>query len=245
MADHVYAWQTANRIRILERTRRLIEKRSLDPRMVATGFLLPALEAMGSVENDDLEELWAQLLAEAINNESSQKLIHIETLRRLSPHDAIILSRLAERLREGVHARTAATGRPGSNLDAEWHYLAFRDRFPLISGITQDVWEAAISRFEAINLIEREASRTPTVIANALRSYFDDLGKVTSSTAFPSRKEIEMPDPIRRLGRDRLERLKHEISNSTSEVRAWHVSRYGMDAFRSVGLTKLDNQSPE
>lgn len=105
-ADQIYGWQWRNRIRIAEKAQRLLEESKVAARVLPRGFLLPLLEAAGNCEEDSLQDLWARLLANATADDGAQLSIHIETLRRLSPGDAAIFSRMAGHPR--IHTRSVS-----------------------------------------------------------------------------------------------------------------------------------------
>lgn len=237
LADHMYAWQTSNRVRILERTRRLVERAGIHPGHIAVGFLLPALEAMGNVDDDDLQELWAQLLSGSMDDESLQQMMYVETLRRLSSEDAVILSRLAGGLME------AARERPGTrdgrmSLDSEWQFLHLHDSSSQVTGISDASWRRALARLEALNVLERIVTDSAGAIARSLESYFRDLSRVTPEGPYLTAREQQKPDPVRQLGRSRLQRLNSDLKLSNSGHPSWRLSRFGLDFVRAIGLTK-------
>lgn len=59
---------------------------------MSRGFLLPLLNAAGTTEDPDLQELWAQLLASAVSDEEFQQVAYIKILEQLSPAEARILN---------------------------------------------------------------------------------------------------------------------------------------------------------
>lgn len=93
LADEVYCWQTVNRIRWAVKVEALLKGRNIQPQVLPKGFLMPVIEAVGNVEDDDLRSLWARLTANAIVTDSSQHPIFAEALRQLSPGDAKIFDR--------------------------------------------------------------------------------------------------------------------------------------------------------
>jgi hypothetical protein len=95
IADSVYLWKLENRVRIAEQAKATLKRKGIPPRQVATGFLLPLLDAAGNVDQPDLQELWAQLLARGVEKDDAQHPAFIETLRRMSAEDARFLKQLA------------------------------------------------------------------------------------------------------------------------------------------------------
>lgn len=96
ISDRLYLWQLENRVSIAAKARKLVEDCHIPPRQVATGFLFPLLEAAGNVEDENLQDLWAQLLANAVNADSAQHPLFIETLKRMSHADAVFLEKLSK-----------------------------------------------------------------------------------------------------------------------------------------------------
>lgn len=71
LADQIYIWQLANRVRIVHKAKKMLEERKVDPRILPKGFLLPLLQAAGDAEEPSLQELWARLLANGVENARS------------------------------------------------------------------------------------------------------------------------------------------------------------------------------
>ena len=85
-----------------------MEKNGIAVRVVPTGFLLPLLEACGDIEDEELEELWARLLASGVEGDSNQHPSFVDTLRRLDRTDAEFLARLAAHSRSDQAVSMAA-----------------------------------------------------------------------------------------------------------------------------------------
>lgn len=96
LADQVYAWQWKNRVRIAARAQRILSGSNIAPRVLPPGFLLPLIEAAGNVEEDSMQEMWANLLVNATEGDQSHQRMYIETLRSISAHDAAEFTRLIE-----------------------------------------------------------------------------------------------------------------------------------------------------
>ena len=90
-------------IKLLAKARKIVNEHGIKPRSVSVKILLPLLEN-ASLENDeDLLDLWANLLANAANPEKSDNvgLGYIEVLKLLSPKEAIVLEKLYDYLKKG------------------------------------------------------------------------------------------------------------------------------------------------
>lgn len=91
IADQVYAWQTANRIRLLSRVEALLKERGVAPESVATGFLLEAIESGGRVDQEDLQTLWAALISGAVEHPANAQPIFVHALKQLSSDDIVVV----------------------------------------------------------------------------------------------------------------------------------------------------------
>lgn len=94
VSEQLYAWQWANRCRIAAKAQAIMEKNGTAAKVLPKGFLLPLIEATGNVEDDDLQDLWAQLLASGAQDAEAQHPAFIETLRRMNAEDARSLREL-------------------------------------------------------------------------------------------------------------------------------------------------------
>ena len=109
-----------NRQRVAEKLRKKLEARKIDqPKLISPRVLVPALEALSEESDDSLQELWANLMANAMDPGKDLDLqkILIETLRHLEPIDAALLAEL------DAHSRLG-TGSP--NLETIASELDFR-----------------------------------------------------------------------------------------------------------------------
>jgi hypothetical protein len=92
MADQIYCWQWENRVRAAHRAKELMDADRLAPKVLPPGFLIPLLEAAGNVDDPELQEMWARLLASAVASEKNQHPAFIHVLRELSRDEAVILN---------------------------------------------------------------------------------------------------------------------------------------------------------
>lgn len=95
LADQVYAWQWRNRIRIADKAQKILREVNVNPHVLPPGFLLPLLVAAGNTEEESLQDMWANLLANAAHDVALQQRMYIYTLERLSPDDASVFGELA------------------------------------------------------------------------------------------------------------------------------------------------------
>ncbi len=96
LKDTVSAWRYGNRLDIATAAAKKLKDTPSLSRIVAPGFLVPLFEAAGDVEEIELKELWAQLLAGAIKDKNLAKRSFIERLREMSVTEARVLKVISE-----------------------------------------------------------------------------------------------------------------------------------------------------
>lgn len=98
LADQVYCWQCVNRIRLLEKLKLKIDESKVQVKSLPPGFLIPAIDAVGNVDDECLQDFWARLLCSAIQDDAAASPSFIETLRRLGPAEAKWLNENAKKV---------------------------------------------------------------------------------------------------------------------------------------------------
>ncbi|MCE9637723.1 MAG: DUF4393 domain-containing protein [Planctomycetes bacterium] len=88
LSDQVYVWQWRNRVRIANRAAEIMERDGIARRIVPPSFLLPLLEAAGNVEDPNLQEMWARLLASGVEADEHQHPMWVRILAQMSGEDA-------------------------------------------------------------------------------------------------------------------------------------------------------------
>lgn len=99
LADRTYAWRTWNRVKILARAKELREQlreAEAPPSTLPPGFILPLLESAGNIDDPDLQELWAQLIASASSEKRHQHPAYRRILSDLSKDEALLLKEVAK-----------------------------------------------------------------------------------------------------------------------------------------------------
>lgn len=92
LADQVYAWQWKNRVTTFSRAKQIMDESGIPPGVLPKGFLLPALDACGNVEETELQEMWAQLIASSVAEPKHQHPSFIRILAQLSRNEAVMMS---------------------------------------------------------------------------------------------------------------------------------------------------------
>ena len=95
-SDTLLAWQWKNRVKIANRAGAIIDAEGIDARQVAPSFLLPWLNSAGNIDEPDLQEMWARLLATATSDAGIQQASFVSTLSQLSRDEAVLLENLCD-----------------------------------------------------------------------------------------------------------------------------------------------------
>ncbi len=130
-------WRFKNAVNVLEKTQALIEQRGLRPEQVkALGFGegLLLLEAASLEEDDVVQNMWARLVANAVDPKSGNKTekVFIDILKSLSNREVIFLDLLWQ-IHDRTGSRTAAEyeksrAHIGAQADAKWRSLTAEER---------------------------------------------------------------------------------------------------------------------
>jgi len=90
LSDQIYAWQWGNRLRILAKAKEKMDENKQAAKVLPPGFFLPFLEAAGNVEDQEIEELWTNLLAAAVDVPDARHPLVISTIKSLARSDVDI-----------------------------------------------------------------------------------------------------------------------------------------------------------
>lgn len=115
VADQIQHWRFCNRVRLLNKVEAKIKECNADPRVLPHGFFVPLLTEAGNVEEDELQDLWANLVAAAVQDDGACQRSYVETLKNLSVPEAKLLQMLAAKPRGVV----VTTGRKPENRGIE------------------------------------------------------------------------------------------------------------------------------
>ena len=98
--DHLRELRIRNLDKISRKTEDILLARGVeDPEPIGPKALLPALEAAGEESNETLQDMWSNLLANAMdpNKDTSLQRIFIEALGEMEPIDVLIFKTMAEK----------------------------------------------------------------------------------------------------------------------------------------------------
>jgi len=97
LADNIWSWRLKNQIRILDKTRKYIEKNNIKIKPIDLKLMCPFLEYSSLEHDDEMQETWAKLLSNMANTEQSlQNHVFPYMLSQISKKEFKALERLAE-----------------------------------------------------------------------------------------------------------------------------------------------------
>lgn|SRR5262249_22193729 len=96
--DSVQAWRFKRQVRLFKRVQELCAESGINPQAVKLSFLFDVVDKATLEENDDLQDLWANLLANAADPEYKSLISTAfpEILRQLSKDEAVFLEAFYE-----------------------------------------------------------------------------------------------------------------------------------------------------
>ncbi len=148
-ADQLYMWQWQQRIRIFHRAEKVMETEKIAARILRVGFLVTLLDAAGNIENDELQVLWSNLIASAVESEEACESYFVETLKGLTPREARFLRLIARDEVRAVSVRQK-TSEPVQ-------YAALQKEILTSMGFeTSDQFWATASRLQGIGVLVLE-----------------------------------------------------------------------------------------
>jgi hypothetical protein len=111
--DQMKFWRFKNAVNILEKAQAIIDERGLKPEQVNSlgfgeGLLL--LEAASMEEEESVQDMWARLMANAVDPQSATKpeKVYVDILKSLSGREVIFLDLLAKIEEEGTKFQSVA-----------------------------------------------------------------------------------------------------------------------------------------
>ena len=234
LADQLYAHQTANRIRILERVSSKVAESGVKPDQAATGFLLAALEAGGQADTDELQDKWADLLAKAMSAEETRAPAHIETLRRLGTLDVRAL--------DGISTYFDATcteweptelPSPQTTISMWIDYQFNPESAPdFLADEVQAGWPGILSRLEVAGILRASVIDSAAEIIDGMSRVFDEQAR-TSRLRGAGWQTVDAPGYRNRLA---YQRASHSLSKARHALAELQLSPYGVQFLEALGL---------
>lgn len=117
ITDELYRWQWERRIEVLEKADRRIKQRGTEAKVLPKGFFLSYLQNAGEIELTELQDLWANLLASAVESEDAQHPAFVQILKQISVTEARILANIGSgstmfrKVSEAIHHPTGRVSR--------------------------------------------------------------------------------------------------------------------------------------
>jgi hypothetical protein len=100
IGDRIHAWRERNLDVMTRRTKQILKERALaETAPIAEQIAIPILEAAQGEPRQEMQELWATLLANAMDPSRRDEVRQefIETLKRFHPTDALLLKRMNDK----------------------------------------------------------------------------------------------------------------------------------------------------
>ena len=88
VADQIQAWQWSNRVRIAEKVEEKLKEDSIARRVLLPDYLLPLMRDCGDAGDERLQNMWADLLVSAIDDQDAEHVAFLKTINQFSPNDA-------------------------------------------------------------------------------------------------------------------------------------------------------------
>lgn len=105
LQDHVRMFRLKRQLRLFERVKHMLHEAGLDAGRVPLKLLQPIIENASQEEDDDLQDRWAALLANAAVSEKSVHPSFIEVLKQLSSSDVLTLDVLDRKTTEQLGSK--------------------------------------------------------------------------------------------------------------------------------------------
>ena len=88
--DSVRVFRIKRQLRLFERVQHMLNEAGAEPNRVPLKILVPVIEGASLEEDDELQDLWAALLANAATS-GDARAAYAEVLRQLSRHEVLLL----------------------------------------------------------------------------------------------------------------------------------------------------------
>ena len=140
--DQVRLYRYQRQLKCVEKAERMAHEAGFTPQAVPPKILFPLLEGASFEEDENLNDMWAALLANAASADNSQKVRpnFVLILQQMDPHEALILNRIYE------DAEIPVT----SQNEFRRYGLSYEDLWPplpdvFFGGKSKEFWDVALS----------------------------------------------------------------------------------------------------
>lgn len=101
LGDQVRQWRFNNQINVLTKAQQKIEKKGISPKQIDLKMLVPLLGYCSLETDESLQDMWANLLANASssNNQFESYSIYVDILWSLSTNEALLLLWMFDQVR--------------------------------------------------------------------------------------------------------------------------------------------------
>lgn len=195
IADQFQHWQWLNRIRIAERAAKKLEESRVAAKIVPPGFLMPLLEAAGNADTPLVQDMFAELLANANKQEEVQETLIVDTLRRLSPADAAVLSNIRDRAQaKGCNAVRIELVESGQASLPRLEVLGLISRVVVPSSMFGEPGQVLSGADNIIGPVVLEPSGKAVVVTEFGRQFLAAVGRSLTVQDVDLEEEREYPD---------------------------------------------------
>jgi Abortive infection alpha len=108
LGDKVRVYRVRNLIQTVQKTKSMLRDAGLMENAVHPRLFLPIVEGCSVEDNETLQDMWAGLLASASQHANAVSPSFVETLKQLTPDEAIALQRVFENTSRTHRRKTVA-----------------------------------------------------------------------------------------------------------------------------------------
>ena len=98
VSDNIRLWRFKNQIRILEKAKKIVDKKKIKIQEIPLKILVPMLDGASLEEDDDLRDNWSALIANSVDkNKDVCNPIFSNILKQLSSNEARCIKKMIEK----------------------------------------------------------------------------------------------------------------------------------------------------
>lgn len=158
--DQMKFWRFKNAVRILEKAQRIVDERGLtadDVKALGFGDGLRLLEAASLEEDESVQDMWAHLMANAVDPSAQTKpeKMYVDILKSLSGREVVFLDLLVTLDKEQINRMTVGQAREfqkrmGDLAEKQWRRFSTSERNASIQNLIR--LRCVSPRFQLIDL---------------------------------------------------------------------------------------------